>query len=290
MPLGPQLLGLRPPCLPRGPTCRVGSREARWVSCSLNAFSFSSCWLQQNGRGTAFVGQQGALWPQGTPMCPGRGGHPGRGLSLRPLTSARLSGASSSSRRAAPANGTATPCPAATPCSAATPSPPATPALPCPCIGQRWAQGTTCGRLPRTCMRPKRELMAASSSLALLRTSSIMALRRTMASRVEVCSSFTACPGAARWLRRCGQHRTPTAPPGPPSPCPPSLPGPAAGSPACMPSRCRCSVLGSPCGHRRQRTGRDGAWERRGARAAHPCMSLKQLMQSMDFFSVENMM
>lgn len=34
-----------------GPTCRVGSREARWASCSLNAFSFSSCWLCRAGAG-----------------------------------------------------------------------------------------------------------------------------------------------------------------------------------------------------------------------------------------------
>lgn len=38
----------------------------------------------------------------------------------------------------------------------------------------------------------KRQQMALSSSSTLLRTSPIMALRRTMASHAEVCSSFTA--------------------------------------------------------------------------------------------------
>lgn len=33
-----------------------------------------------------------------------------------------------------------------------------------------------------------------------------------MASRVEVCSSFTACPGTAGRLWCCGQHRTPIPP------------------------------------------------------------------------------
>lgn len=40
-----------------GPTCRVGSREARWASCSLNAFSFSSCWLQQSRRRAPALGE-----------------------------------------------------------------------------------------------------------------------------------------------------------------------------------------------------------------------------------------
>lgn len=158
-----------------------------------------------------------------------------------------------------------------------------------PALAIPWAQGSMCRWLPRTCMRLKRELMAASSSLALLRTSSIMALSRTMASRVEVCSSFTACPG---WWGGCsaGDSTAPPHHPHAPRPCPPSLPGPAAGSPACTQSQCRCSVPGSPCRHRHQRKAQDGAHGKRGAGTTHPCISLKQLMQSMDFFSVENMM
>lgn len=62
-------------------------------------------------------------------------------------------------------------------------------------------EGMRCPTGPPTCMPLKRALMAVSSWLALLRTSSIMALRRTMASRVDVCSSFTACPG---WRGGCG--------------------------------------------------------------------------------------
>lgn len=38
------------PYLPSTLTCRVGSKEARWASCSLKALSFSSYWL---GRGQA---------------------------------------------------------------------------------------------------------------------------------------------------------------------------------------------------------------------------------------------
>lgn len=229
------------------------------------------------GHGTAFAGSQGAIQPQASQNTLGSRDSPGTGLSLWSLTSAQLSGASSFSLRAAPANGTAALCPAATP-------------VPSHCPGSvPRAQGLMCGWLPRTCMRLKRELMAASSSLALLRTSSIMALSRTMASRVDVCSSFTACPG---WRGGCSA-RDSTAPPRhphTPQPCPPSLPGPAAGSPACTPSQCRCSVPGSPCRHRHQGKAQDGAHSKHGAGATHPCMSLKQLMQSMDFFSVENMM
>lgn len=158
-----------------------------------------------------------------------------------------------------------------------------------PALAVLWAQGSMCRQLPRTCMRLKRELMAASSSLALLRTSSIMALSRTMASRVEVCSSFTACPERQGGCS-AGGSTVPPHHPHTPRPCPPSLPGPAAGSPACMLSQCRCSVPGSPCRHRHQRKAQDGAHSKRGAGTTHPCISLKQLMQSMDFFSVENMM
>lgn len=133
--------------------------------------------------------------------------------------------------------------------------------------------------------------MAASSSLALLRTSSIMALRRTMASRVDVCSSFTAWRGAMGCLQHCRQHHAPLFHP----------PGPAGSAhhhrlvqALAALHVCRLDVdavrTALPAGTGVRIWTRMGHRGGHGAGAAHPCMSLKQLMQSMDFFSVENMM
>lgn len=127
--------------------------------------------------------------------------------------------------------------------------------------------------------------MADSSSLALLRTSSIMALRRTMASRVDVCSSFTACGAARRLWHCCGpapdptltyQHRL--------------VQLLAALHVRCLDVNAVCTAL--PVARRAGGHGWDtwpwgSVW---GHGDTYPCMSLKQLMQSMDFFSVENMM
>lgn len=148
-------------------------------------------------------------------------------------------------------------------------------------------EGMRCPTGPPTCMPLKRALMAVSSWLALLRTSSIMALRRTMASRVDVCSSFTACPG---WRGGCGAAVASVPRPRAPRAHLPAPPGPASRSPARTPSRCRCSAPGSPCGGGCEGTAGVGDAGTGGRRDTHPCMSLKQLMQSMDFFSVENMM
>lgn len=47
------------PYTPSTLTCRVGSKEARWASCSLKALSFSSYWL---GEGQArLFGLRGAV-------------------------------------------------------------------------------------------------------------------------------------------------------------------------------------------------------------------------------------
>lgn len=265
------------------PTCRVGSREARWASCSLNAFSFSSCWLRQSRAWHSCGGAAGSHWhpimPRDGGDAPRRGGSacvpaPLHGFQECLLPLGELLLQTARPPRVTQATPLASRCPSS--------------AVP---LGHPGVQGVGWRPLPRTCMRPKRELMAASSSLALLRTSSIMALRRTMASRVDVCSSFTAwrSGGVAVALPAAPQPRAPRLPETH-RPCPPSPPGPAAGSPACTPSRCRCSAPGSPCGHGRQGTAWGTGGGGCGAGTAHPCMSLKQLMQSMDFFSVENMM
>lgn len=87
-------------------------------------------------------------------------------------------------------------------------------------------------------------------------------------------------------LQRCGQHRVP--------PAPQPLPTITAWSSRWQP--CMYAVsMSMQCARLslRERASGHGAGQGAGqvqGWAAHPCMSLKQLMQSMDFFSVENMM
>lgn len=50
------------PYTPSTLTCRVGSKEARWASCSLKALSFSSYWLGE--------GQARLFDLRGTDACP----------------------------------------------------------------------------------------------------------------------------------------------------------------------------------------------------------------------------
>lgn len=237
------------------------------------------------GLGTTFVGCRGAIRPQGTPIHLRREDTPGKGLSPRPLTSAQLSGAPSSSRRAVPANDTAALCPVAAP-------------VPSRCPGSavpvHWAPVGAGHHAPAVAPHLHAAEEGVDGRLLLAGTVAHLldhgleeddGLAR---GGLQLLHGLPGDSGEAVALRAALHPYSPH--PEMCWPCSPSPPGPAAGIPACTPSRCRCSALGSPCGHGGQGTGRDGARGGHGAGAAHPCMSLKQLMQSMDFFSVENMM
>lgn len=282
-----------------GPTCRVGSREARWASCSLNAFSFSSCWLQQSRRRAPALGELPGPGhprkeaPTRAPMGASSSHHAGLGRPV-PAGAPRPPNVQRCSRGPSPLHGFQERLLSLGELLLQTARMPHVPWLRrtsalCQGVGGHpWVQGgVRCPTGPPTCMPLKRALMAVSSWLALLRTSSIMALRRTMASRVDVCSSFTACPG---WRGGCGAAAASMPRPRAPRAHLPAPPGPASRSPARTPSRCRCSAPGSPCGGGREGTAGVGDAGTGGRGDTHPCMSLKQLMQSMDFFSVENMM